>query len=388
MVPTRILVSKIQWILFFACTSMFALGLADNIRGPLFPDLIHFFQLSNTEASCSFAITSAFSFLGNIAAERILRRISIDRLLVWSLNILSLALLGMAVAPTFLFYMIAAAFFGLGMGLMGIVQNLMVAENVNGEFQTKALSGLHSIYGLSSLVAPFVASYAPEILGSWRAAFFVTSAAALLVYVGTCLIHSRDSIVHVKTELKEIINPNCKQNVFSFLMFGGVLAFYVVTEILVSSRLALYMRQSFNMDLKHSSLYVTYFFSFLLLGRLCFTFKKFTTSIKMQMNILLILTFICILLGLSVHPFFLAASGLTMAPFYPLGIAYLSEQTHLHKRRYITFAMAFQNLCLISMHLGVGYLTDQFGLINAFGVGVISIVLSLLCINFHPRLAP
>lgn len=366
---------------------MFALGLADNIRGPLFPDLIQFFQLSNTEASSSFAITSTFGFLGNLIAERILRRISIDRLLILSLVIMAFALFGMGAASNFVFYMFSAAFFGLSMGLIGIAQNLMVAENITGEVQTKALSGLHSIYGLSSLVAPFVASYAPEILGSWRAGFFVTTGSALLVFVWSFLISSREPIAHEKASLTEVIQGNTKHGFFGFFMFGGILAFYVVTEILVSSRLALYMRQYFNMDLKQSSLYVTYFFSFLLLGRLGFTFKKFAASLKMQMNILLGLTFFCVLLGLFAHPFFLAVSGLTMAPFYPLGIAYLSEQTHLHKRRYITFAMAFQNLCLISMHLGVGYLTDQFGLINAFGVGVISIVLSLLCINFHPRVA-
>lgn len=385
--PARIVVPKTQWILLFACTSMFALGLADNIRGPLFPDLIGFFQLSNTEASSSFAITSTFGFLGNLIAERILRHLSIDRLLILSLVIMAIALFGMGMAPTFIFYMIAAAFFGLSMGLMGIAQNIMVAENITGEVQTKALSGLHSIYGLSSLVAPFVASYAPGLLGSWRSGIFVTSAAAILVFAWSFLIHSREAIPHVKTDLKDVVQEGSKHSAFGFFMFGGILAFYVVTEILVSSRLALYMRQYFGMNLKESSLYVTYFFSFLLLGRLGFTFKKFAASIKAQMNVLLILTFICVLLGLLAHPFFLALSGLAMAPFYPLGIAYLSEQTHVHKRRYITFAMAFQNLCLISMHLGVGYLTDQFGLINAFGVGVISIILSLLCINFHPRVS-
>jgi MFS transporter, FHS family, glucose/mannose:H+ symporter len=386
-VPARIVVSKTQWILLFTCTSMFALGLGDNIRGPLFPDLIHFFQLSNTEASSSFAITSTFGFLGNLIAERILKKISIDRLLLLSLVIMAFALFGMGIAANFVLYMIAAAFFGLSMGLMGIAQNLMVAENVTGEMQTKALSGLHSIYGLSSLVAPFVASYAPGVLGFWRGGFFVTSAASVMVFAWSFIIHSREPIAHVNTPLNGVIKEKTKHNAYGFLMFGGILAFYVVTEILVSSRLALYMRQYFNMDLKSSSLYVTYFFSFLLLGRLGFTFKKFAASIKVQMNILLVLTFICVLLGLLAHPFFLALSGLTMAPFYPLGIAYLSEQTHIHKRRYITFAIALQNLCLISMHLGVGYLTDHFGLINAFGVGVISIVLSLLCINFHPRVS-
>jgi hypothetical protein len=38
------------------------------------------------------------------------------------------------------------------------------------------------------------------------------------------------------------------------------------------------------------------------------------------------------------------------------------------------------------MHLGVGYLTDHFGLFSAFGVGIISLLLALVCINFHPKI--
>lgn len=387
--PARMLISKTQWILFFSCTSMFALGLADNIRGPLFADLIQFFQLSNTQASASFAVTSAFGFMGNLAAERILRRLSMDHLLLVSLVLMSLGLLAMGVAPSFVFYMMAAAVFGLSMGFMGIAQNLMVAENVGQDDQTKALSGLHALYGFSSLVAPFVASYAPSFFGSWRGGFFVTSSVAIFIFALSFWIRSIEKISHVHVGKGLISAEKFQKNIqapfFSLCMFGGILAFYVITEILVSSRLALYMRQYFQMDLKQSSLYVTYFFSFLLLGRVGFALKKFSISLRSQLNILLILTFACVLAGLKWHPFFLAVSGLTMAPFYPLGIAYLSQQTQQQQRLYITFAMAFQNLCLISMHLGVGYLTDQFGLINAFGVGVLSIVLSLICVNFHPR---
>lgn len=383
----QILLSKTRWILLFACTSMFALGLADNIRGPLFPDLIQFFTLSNTEASASFAITSAFGFVGNLGAERILRRFSISNLLVFSLFVMACALVTMGVASQFTFYMVGAAFFGLSMGWMGIAQNLLVAENITGERQTRALSGLHALYGFSSLVAPFVASYTPSLLGGWRGGFFVTSGTAAFVLALSFCIQPTEKIPHVRTPL---ISENPARNTvswFSLGLFGGILAFYVVTEILISSRLALYMRQYFQMDLKSSSLYVTYFFTFLLMGRVGFALKKNSTSLRTQLNGILLSTFVCTGLGLLYHPFFLALSGLTMAPFYPLAIAYLSEQTHYQKRRYITFAIAFQNLCLICMHLGVGYLTDHFGLLYAFGVGLISIVLSMICVNFHPQVA-
>ena len=33
------------WAITFACLAMFVLGMADNIRGPLFPELLIFFNL-------------------------------------------------------------------------------------------------------------------------------------------------------------------------------------------------------------------------------------------------------------------------------------------------------------------------------------------------------
>lgn len=383
----KILIPKTQWILLFTCASMFALGLGDNIRGPLFAELIHHFQLSNTEASLSFAITSMFGFFGNLLAERLLRRISISRLLVISLILMAFSLSAMGAVGFFYGYLLSSAAFGFSMGLMGIAQNLMVAENISGDSQTKALSGLHALYGFSSLVAPFVASYGPSLLGTWRSGFFITAGAAFFVFGVSLFLHPKPKILSSgESSEHENIKPHQQVGAFSFILFGGVLAFYVVTEILVSSRLALYMREYFQLGLKESSLYVTYFFTFMWIGRVASIFKKLKSSLRKQLNILLVLTFICVIAGLSLHPFFLALSGLAMAPFYPLAIAYLAEQTHVQKRRYIAFAMAFQNLCLISMHLGVGYLTDQFGLLYAFGVGIISIVLSLICTNFHPRI--
>ncbi len=76
-----------------------------------------------------------------------------------------------------------------------------------------------------------------------------------------------------------------------------------------------------------------------------------------------------------------------MAPFYPLAIVYISEITGVQKRRFLTFAMGVQGLLVIFMHVGVGYLSDAFGLFSAFGVGIVLLIGSILCLNLHPKLA-
>ena len=54
-------------------------------------------------------------------------------------------------------------------------------------------------------------------------------------------------------------------------------------------------------------------------------------------------------------------------------------------RQFLTYAMGLQSLAVVSMHLGVGYLTDMLGLFYAFGVGIFALVLSLICLNLHPK---
>ena len=372
------------WAIAFACFSMFVLGMSDNIRGPLFPELLTHFKLTNAQGSVSFAVSSAAALFGNIMAGYLLKKITLSRLLCISVFLMGFGLLIMGISPTYFVFLAGSIVFGASMGLVALAQNVLVAESAAGKSQSKALAGLHGIYGLSSLLAPMVASYAAILMGFWQAAFLVAATTALAVATLATVAKSEPAFkVHSP-------DPELKNNKISksaLLVYGGVLAFYVVAEILVSSRLALYMRTYFKMDLKESSWYVTSFFICLLLGRILFALKAFKAKLRTQLNISLVAAIVCLSLGLTIHPFFLVVLGFAMAPFYPMSVAYISEQSGIFQRQFIAFAMSFQSFCVIAMHLGVGYLTDRFGLFYAFEVGLISLVLSLVCVNLHPKIS-
>ncbi|MBC7742487.1 MAG: MFS transporter [Bdellovibrionaceae bacterium] len=377
-------IERYKYALLFACLSMFVLGLADNIRGPLFADLMNFFKLTNSEGSLSFAVTSAAALFGNIVTAPLMRKMTLARLLLLSVFLMMVGLFFMAISPTFTFYLLSALIFGFSFGLMGVVQNLIVAENIDSEKQPKYLSALHGIYGFASLLAPLLASRAPELLGPWRSAFYVTSAICFLVLISGIFIYSLTPF-----EIHQISQAQLSRKAPRPLLFaiGGILAFYVTAEIMVATRLALYMRTAFNMNLEQSSNYVSYFFVFLLIGRILFAVKTFSYSLKQQLNASLILSLIFLGFGLWVHPFLLTVVGLAMAPFYPISVAYISDLTGVDKRKFITFAISFQSLCVITMHMGVGFLTDRYGLFYAFGVAIVSLLLSLVCVNFHPKIS-
>lgn len=371
-----------RWALLFCCLAMLALGLADNIRGPLFPELIKYFSLSNAQASLSFALASAAAFAGTVSMSYLFRWFRLDRLLWLSMLMMAGGLWIVGAASSYEVYLFGTLFFGFSLGTTAVAQNLMITENVETRFQSRALSGLHGVYGFSSLIAPWLASRSPGwFQGDWRNAFFVTSAISLAVtlFILSSRPHQEfhQSIPEKTVKLKGHYNLR--------LWLSGFFACYVGAEILVSTRLALYMRTYFSMDLEQSSNYVSYFFAFLLLGRLIFTFKSFAFPLKTQLNAFLIFSLISLFLGLSVHPFFLSLVGFTMAPFYPLAIVYIADITGAQKRNYLTFVMAVQGLCVISMHVGVGYITDAFGLFYAFGIGIALLVIAIACLNLHPR---
>lgn len=384
--------SRLQWSVVFSFVCMFVLGISDNIRGPLYPELIQHFNLTNTQGAWSFALASGSAFLGNISAVYLLRIINLDKVLTFSLFLMMSGLYFMGFAHDFNFYLLGCFVFGHSMGIMGVSQNLLITENVPQAKQSSALSGLHSIYGFSSLLAPLLASRSPkwfsqqnhfQLLTGWQSAFFVAAAIATAMLVVILLVRARPQFELVKAH--HLVGDK-KKSRGHMLWFAGFFATYVGAEILVSTRLALYMRTYFNFDLEQSSNYVTYFFVFLLLGRVVFTLKTFKATLRKQLNISLILSTIFLCLGLTLHPFFLTLVGLAMAPFYPLAVSYISEKTAAQKRRYLTFVMGIQGLSVIAMHIGVGYLADIFGLVYAFGVGIVLLLVAIFCLNFHPEI--
>lgn len=388
----KIHIPKSQWILLFTLASMFALGLSDNIRGPLFPELLGFFSLSNAQGSWSFAVASTAAMLGNILSAWFIKKVELNKLLGFSMAVMAVGLLWMGLAADFTGYILGSFVYGFSMGMTAVAQNLIIAENIESEKQTKVFASLHSLYGFSSLTAPFLASRAPgwfadltgggNFLSGWQSAFFISSFFSLVVMLLVLMCQPSPALKSAHQNSAERIVSPASWKVM--IWFAGFFAFYVAAEILVSTRLALYMRTYFNMSLEESSNYVTYFFVFLLAGRLLLAFKSFSMPIKKQLNLSLVLSLVSLVLGLQLHPFFLTLTGLMMAPYYPLAVSYIAQVTGRENRRFLTFALSIQSLSVIMMHVGVGYLTDQWGLLQAYGFGALLLVAAFLCLNFHP----
>ncbi|MBK7962901.1 MAG: hypothetical protein IPK04_17930 [Bdellovibrionales bacterium] len=131
-------------------------------------------------------------------------------------------------------------------------------------------------------------------------------------------------------------------------------------------------------SLEQASLKVVVFFILMFVGRGLFTVIRPPVSLVISLGISLFLSCCFLIAGLSGWPWFLVATGLTMAPFYGLAMAYLSEIFQEDSSQAISTAMAMQSILVVVMHLGVGCLSDYFSLRRALWVGPISLLLGLI----------
>ncbi|MNJ94692.1 putative transporter [compost metagenome] len=365
--------------------TLFTFGLCDNIRGPLFPEILKHFAVSDTEGSTIFAFGAAAGFFGSLATRALIARMNRIQLLRLAAALQLMALLGLAFSTHFSVFLIFSILFGWSLGSMGFLPNVLVNIGAPPQHRQRALSGLHSMYGCASFLAPLLVAGVAWSGFDWRMSFILCGILPL-----SLLLYSLKVPAFCPSPEEEPQNTRPsgfkslkarKPQLFLALM----MSFYVVAEILISSRLALFMRREWGFDLEQSSLYLTAFFACMLVGRVIFIFVSFSRPLVFQLSISLLATALSMTLGVFGHPGFFVLSGLTMAPFFPLAVAFIAAEFPEDLDSAMSFLIAADFLMLILMHLSVGYLTDLFGISRALLVGPCVLFLSFLMLNsFRP----
>jgi FHS family glucose/mannose:H+ symporter-like MFS transporter len=362
--------------------SLFVFGLTDNIRGPLFPEILKDFKVSDSAGSLIFALGSISGFIASRFAKFLLHRFNRKLILRYSCLGLCLSILSLSMIHHYLLFLFFSVIFGLFSGIIGLIPNVLVPLGSSPEKKQQLLSGLHAMYGVASLIAPLFVALISSYGGNWR----IIYASSALIPFGLFFYsyHASHSKHHQKPKYsKEEIKEKSKINFKAQLGLAFILSFTVAAEVLISSRLALYMRREMNFNLEDSSFYVTYFFISLLAGRLLFTFIKFKQPLHYQLFAIQLLTILSIFLGLNVHPFFLVLSGFFVAPFYPLMIALISSEFTNDLDSAVSIMMATDSTMLALMHIIVGKLSDQFGIHLAMNSAIVFLSLSFFALLKH-----
>lgn len=374
---------KIIWpLILISYASLFVFGLSDNIRGPLFPEILKEFNVSDSMGSLMFALSSLSGFMASHFARHVLRIFDRRSILQCACLGMTLALIGLSLAPHFYVFLALSVLFGVTSGIIGLIPNVLVPLGSSPEKKQQLLSGLHAMYGIASLLAPMLVAAVSLLSGSWRHTFALAAIAPFSLFIYS--FHKTHHPHHSKPKRSvEEHKANRKKNFKPQIFLAFMVSFAVAAEVMISSRLALYMRRMWDYNLETSSLYVTYFFIALLLGRLLFTGIKFNRSIPFQLSGCLLLTAICLSLGLFIHPLFLAVSGFSIAPFYPLAIALISSEFPEDLDTAVSYMMATDSMMLALMHVLIGKLSDSYGIHHALIAGIVFLCLSFILVNSY-----
>jgi FHS family glucose/mannose:H+ symporter-like MFS transporter len=375
--------TKIHWLsIILAYSTLFLLGLSDNIRGPLFPEVLKDLSLSDSKGSGLWAASSMMAFVCSFLSRWVLVRLGSLGTLKISVFLMASGQLGMAYSFDYVSAIISCASLGACFGFLGVVQNLLVLQAGPPSTIQRLQAGLHSNFALASFAAPLFLSLVNLFSPGWRMGYLMGGLVSLAGFIALMFV-SNEEFRHenFRASKPDRFREDNPKRLHAIYM-GSILALYVVVEIMVSSRLALFLRREAGLDFDGSNWATTLFFVGLLAGRVLFIFWKPEKSLKIQLILSLLLTLLFLILGLTLYPFALIVTGLTMAPFFPLAMSYLREKFPSHLEMITAAAITLNGLYVVMMHFGVGYFSDSFGLRAALWIGPIATVIAIFLLYF------
>lgn len=368
----------------FAYLSLFFLGLADNLRGPLYPEMVRELGLSHSQGGWFFSISSIMCLAGGAVVALILKRFRYLKSYQISVGVMMFSQVLFVLADRFWVYLLASLCLGFSIGLISVIQNVLVLTAATAHNSGRLQSGLHANYAGASLLAPLVvavlASYGLPI----KVSFGLAALIGCLLLLGTLAVpHFLESAPRTKTEKARDPLP-----IFQVGVFVWILASYVLAEIVISTRLPQFLREQMGQSLLDSSLGASLFFVGLFVGRLLFAFVQLPFSFRTQMLASLMSFSGFVLLGVYFHPLFFVLTGFAMGPFYPLSMALLNESFPRHLEAVSTACAVGSGLFAAGMHLLAGVVSDHFGIVGTMLLVPLFGFMSFVPLFFYFRLVP
>ena len=376
-------------LLFCAFAGLFYFGLIDNGRGPAYPEILRGLGFSNREGSFLFALTSLLSFLLTIFSHKWLKNLSLEVAMKWGWAFLSLSALfyglsGFLVSGPLI--ILASFIQGIGMGMTGMTMNLMVEAASPASHRRRTFSALHGTYGVASFLAPLLYTWFKDFGLSWPHFFFALALLGPVIFIAAPKTNDDDQI------FSHIPDPNLdfKLPLPFLIILGLTVGTYVASEIVVSSRLVLFLEEGQALTNKEASYYLSGFFIALMGGRLFMGLVDIPFHGSSILLTSLLSTMTLLLLGHQGYLICFSLTGLSMSVFFPAFMDWLADSFPRDFQKTTTFVLSGIGLHLVLMHLGFGQIAEKLGIKKAMGLATLltlaSLVLTLISLSWTKRL--
>lgn len=363
-----------------AYISLFLLGITDNIRGPLYDEILKEFGLSHLAGSTLFSLSSVFGLIGGLVAPAVLRRRGEAFSLRVGVVLMGMSQLIVAGSHAYAAILVAMACLGFSIGFLGVCQNSLVIHHAKPEKLKTLQAGLHSIYGLASFSAPWLIALVYAVDPVWRNVFLSTAGISLLVLATTF----KAPLAEPK---EQVIQESARGNLKEVITFSLMLGLYVATEILLSTRIPIYTIERWGVDLLTGGWWLSAFFAGLLSGRFLMVFWHPRLRLKTQLLFSLVLSGLLLMIGLWTEMrWALPLTGLALGPFYPLAMTTVGGLFRGNIYRATSLCFFSSSLLSMAMHTLFGAMTDRWGIQIAMQAGLVYLLVAGLLIVFHKSL--
>ncbi len=348
----------------------------DNIRGPFYDDILTGLQLTPAKGALFFSVTSFMGFITCNFTPFLLRRYSVLNVLRAALLLMFIGFFGYGFVENLSDMIICSFIYGSGFGINSVVHNYAIQVGAAPKARKKLFSGLHANFAFASIIAPLIASFLSGY--SWNKVFMVFALLPLVAFIATFMAKDRPKVE--ESSLKPVFS---KRLYLHALFFALLFSLYLWGELSVATRLVLYLKTSAEYSHQEANLFLTLFFVGLFVGRLITTKYQPPLSTLWFLIICLFVSALSYYLGLVLSPLWICASGLFMAPCFPLYMEYLSQKFGALSGSAMALSMAISSLGIVVMHSVIGALSEEYSLKTALYVGPAALTVLALGLVIH-----
>ncbi len=260
---------------------------------------------------------------------------------------------------------------GLGLGGSTLSTNILVAFGTSASSSRRVFSGLHSMYGIASIMAPLLFAASIKTGMPWSTVIIAFSFMPFLVLIAS----SRAS--QCAHEPEKSRKPG-GISAWTRTRVGLIVSLYVAGEVVLSSRMVFYLSKELGMDPADASYYLGLFFTLLLAGRLLFSTFHFRWGSFAIMLTSIVLSIFLFILGIALHPIMLSMCGFSMSFYFPCAMDWISKRYGANAGYMMTSVMTSVAALLILMHWGAGTVADVAGARMSISLGPLFLLLSLI----------
>ena len=366
-----------RWSIFFCGAGLLCLAAwIDNLRGPLLPVVVELLEMDYRDASLIISLGNLVAMVGTWLLMPILNKYSLKQvgtvILIYTSIVCASALL-IDSKSRILFW---GALIGGCLSALGSLANLYVQSAAKDNRRGQMMAALHSIYGLSSFCAPWLAGLVLSEPTRWPYLFAMGTPFGLMLagFIQLRIKEPIESKSHQNQRQPISLEPLHILAVLTLIM-------YVVGETLTSTWLSTYLVREQNFSIRAASAYTSGFFALMFITRIICGFWATPNWHRAIIWLSLIAAFCCFILGKTFGWSMLLPGVGLIGPVFPLFVTWLGLRFPERDRTLLLWTLSGMQAALASMNYLIGTLADVAGFSTAFWLPGIVILITMILLK-------